>query len=198
MIEEHHLRGRPGLHRAVAVGALALLSACSRRDESSTVSSRSPVPEAATQAAADGRISAAVAAPAPVEPVEAPAPPVAVLPPRGHRFSDVAVAIAREGGALVFRTEGGRACRLAIATIQYVKIHTTSEGPTYDDLFWELGGPQGVCVVDGASPDIKVLMRALDEFADDPDASRVIVEASGSTDDRTFDVWQRRGRHRGP
>jgi hypothetical protein len=182
-----------------AAGALACSSACGKPEEQSTSTSPSPGP--ATRAA-DGPAAAAQvadglsAAPAAGEP---PSEAAVVLPPAGHRFSDAAVRVAREGATLAFTRDDGHTCRLEIAAIQYVRIHTTSEGPIYDDLFWELGGPEGgVCVVDGATPDVHGLMHALDElpgFAR-PEVSSVIIQATGSTNDATFDVWHRaRGSH---
>jgi|SRR5688572_22754650 len=83
----------------------------------------------------------------------------------------------------------GNVERVGWADLEKVELVTTGEGPFAPDVFWVLHGTAGGCAVpQGATGDKELLERlqALPGFD-----NGAVVEAMGSTSDRTFLCWQR-------
>lgn len=95
-------------------------------------------------------------------------------------------------GVRVARPDGTQEC-VAWDALRAVLIETNDQGPFADDFFWVLvssGGKAAGCVIpmgaQGLEPLLQHMQRTLPGFD-----NQTVIEASGSTENRTFTCWQR-------
>jgi hypothetical protein len=109
-------------------------------------------------------------------------------------FQNAATAVSVEGQTLKFNVTDATICQIEIREISEVKIHTTDEGPQYQDMFWDIGNGSKSCVVENNAPGFDVLFdafKALKDFSFD--SYETIAKASGSGENATFRVWANSG-----
>jgi hypothetical protein len=96
------------------------------------------------------------------------------------RISDTEVACERPDG----KTE-----RVGWNDLQRVEIRTTSDGPMAPDVFWLLHGTNGGCAIPQGATGERALLERLQALPGFDNGQ--VIEAMGSTSDRTFLCWQR-------
>jgi hypothetical protein len=85
--------------------------------------------------------------------------------------------------------------RVAWAELEDIEITTTDRGPVEEDLFWHLRAAGHECVISNGRIDDTHLydhLRTLPGMT--ADSYGRIIEATGSTANARFPIWQRSGR----
>jgi hypothetical protein len=72
--------------------------------------------------------------------------------------------------------------------LRSVVIRTTSDGPFVDDIFWNLTGDTGCCVVPSESFGMKELMKRLGDLPGFNDEA--VIAAMCCAEDKEFSCWQ--------
>jgi hypothetical protein len=73
--------------------------------------------------------------------------------------------------------------------LKLVLLETTDQGPFQNDVFWVLVGESGRCVVPQEADGSQQLLAKLQTLAGFD--SSAVVEAMGTTENRTFVCWRR-------